>query len=222
MILKAEDENYNRGMLVELLENGGYEMAYWYEVAKPYPVEVLVDGKSIKKDARKVTMKFHPELEEDSFAGASLGTPDFLSLYKRGFPEVPIEIAGRRTKAYNCIARSIGVTDRWVWDEVDLNENGEASFSEFIRFYDMHGYRPTSNENDAIVALYGVRNGLFITVKHAARKVNGQWESKMGQGDTLRHHEADIFGGTSYGDLLLYFEQYMEDPIDPRKRITTF
>lgn len=170
----------------------------------------------------KISLQWKSRSSLGATSGASLGTPDFLSLYKQGFPEVPIEIAGRRTKAYNCIARSIGVTDRWVWNEVDLNENGEASFSEFVRFYDMHGYQPTSDESKAVIALYGVRQGVFIAVKHAARKVNGQWESKMGQGDTIRHHEADIFGGTSYGDLMLYFEQYMDDPIDPRKRITTF
>jgi len=61
-ILQAEDKDYNRGLLVKLLDNGGYDMAYWYDKPdKPYPVEVLVDGKSIKKDAKVVEMKFHPK-----------------------------------------------------------------------------------------------------------------------------------------------------------------
>jgi hypothetical protein len=61
-VLKAEDKNYDRGLLVKLLDNGGYDMAYWYDKPdKPYPVEVLVDGKSIKKDAKVVEMKFHPK-----------------------------------------------------------------------------------------------------------------------------------------------------------------
>ena len=61
-VLKAEDKDYDRGLLVKLLENGGYTMAYWYEKPdKPAPVEVLVDGKSIKKDAKVVEMKFHPK-----------------------------------------------------------------------------------------------------------------------------------------------------------------
>ena len=63
-VLQAEDSEYKRGVLVELLKNGGYEVAYWYDEFKPYPVEVIVDGKSIKKDARKVVLKFHPELED--------------------------------------------------------------------------------------------------------------------------------------------------------------
>ena len=62
VILQAEDEDYNRGLIVELLDNGGYEMAYWYDKPdKPYPVEILVDGESIKPDGKVVEMKFHPQ-----------------------------------------------------------------------------------------------------------------------------------------------------------------
>ena len=61
-ILKAEDKDYDRGLLVKLLDNGGYSMKYWYETTdKAAPVEILVDGKSIKKDAKVVEMKFHPK-----------------------------------------------------------------------------------------------------------------------------------------------------------------
>ena len=61
-VLKAEDKDYERGMLVKLLDDGGYKMAYWYDKPnKPYPVEIIVDGKSIKKDGKVVEMKFHPK-----------------------------------------------------------------------------------------------------------------------------------------------------------------
>ena len=52
-VLKAEDKDYDRGLLVELLDDGGYDVAYWYGKQKPYPIEVLVDGKSMKKDAKR-------------------------------------------------------------------------------------------------------------------------------------------------------------------------
>ncbi len=62
VVLQAEDTDYKRGLIVELLDNGGYEMAYWYDKPnKPYPVEILVDGESIKKDGKIVEMKFHPQ-----------------------------------------------------------------------------------------------------------------------------------------------------------------
>ena len=70
-ILQAEGDKYKRGLLVKLLEDGGYKVAYWYEDAsKVAPVEIIVDGKSIakdgkivsiKKDANVVELKFHPK-----------------------------------------------------------------------------------------------------------------------------------------------------------------
>ena len=65
--LQAESEDYDRGLIVELTEEGGYKINYWYgEDAKVYPVEVVVDGESIKPDAEEVWMKFHPELKKES------------------------------------------------------------------------------------------------------------------------------------------------------------
>ena len=62
VVLKAEGKDYNRGLLVTLLDDGGYKVAYWYDKPDgPAPVEVLVDDKSIKKDAKIVELKFHPE-----------------------------------------------------------------------------------------------------------------------------------------------------------------
>ena len=61
-ILQAEGDKYKRGLLVKLLEDGGYKVAYWYEDAsKVAPVEIIVDGDSIKKDANVVELKFHPK-----------------------------------------------------------------------------------------------------------------------------------------------------------------
>tara|TARA_Y100000589_G_scaffold181869_1_gene172178 strand:- start:1 stop:291 length:291 start_codon:yes stop_codon:yes gene_type:complete len=65
MILQAKDGKNKRGLLVTLLEDGGYDVAYWYKEPKEYPIEVLVDGKSVKEDAKTITLKFHPELKDD-------------------------------------------------------------------------------------------------------------------------------------------------------------
>ena len=63
-VLQAEDKDYDRGLLVKLLEDGGYDVAYWYDKLKAYPIEVIVDGESVKKNAKKVTFKFHPQLQK--------------------------------------------------------------------------------------------------------------------------------------------------------------
>ena len=65
LILQAESKDYKRGLLVELLDSGGYRIKYWYgDDVKVYPVEVEVDGDSIKKDAKIIDILFHPELEK--------------------------------------------------------------------------------------------------------------------------------------------------------------
>lgn len=44
VVLQAEDTDYKRGLIVELLDNGGYEMAYWYDKPnKPYPESKMKD-----------------------------------------------------------------------------------------------------------------------------------------------------------------------------------
>ena len=77
-ILKQKAKDYKRGLLVTLTEDRDYEVAYWINDAKPYPIEMIIDGKSIKQDAKKVKMTRHPELEEsitfakhNSYVGAS-------------------------------------------------------------------------------------------------------------------------------------------------------
>ena len=66
VILQAEEQDYKRGLLVELTNEGGYKIKYWYgDDIKVYPAEVEVDGESIKKDAKVVDILFHPELKEN-------------------------------------------------------------------------------------------------------------------------------------------------------------
>ena len=65
IVLKADDKDYERGLLVTLLEDGGYEVKYWFEnPSKVYPVEIFIDGESIKEDGKIVKLGFHPELEK--------------------------------------------------------------------------------------------------------------------------------------------------------------
>ncbi len=65
VVLQAEEDDYQRGLIVELTTEGGYKINYWYgEDVKIYPAEVEVDGVSIKDDANEVYIKFHPELEK--------------------------------------------------------------------------------------------------------------------------------------------------------------
>jgi len=65
IVLQAEEEDYKRGLFVELRNDGGYNVNYWYgDDVKIYPVEVIVDGEPIKPDAKEIHIKFHPELKK--------------------------------------------------------------------------------------------------------------------------------------------------------------
>ena len=66
IVLQAEDRDYKRGLVVELKKDGGYDLYYWYDDPKKvYPAEVKVDGKSVKKDGKKVHIGFHPEMDKE-------------------------------------------------------------------------------------------------------------------------------------------------------------
>ena len=135
--------------------------------------------------------------------------PQLLKLYRNEFPQLTVEVVERFTNSFNCIAWTIGVRDRWVWNEVDMNNDGLASFSEFISFYNKHGLMPTTIESEADVAIFGFENFGKIDVKHGAVREKGSnyWLSKMGQGGIIRHTGLNVFGDSPYGDLLLMFKR---------------
>jgi len=88
VILQAEEQDYKRGLKVTLLESGGYKVKYWYgDDVKTYPVEVEVDGVSIKKDAREVDILFHPELKENVAPNHNGKSSPFGSGYKKAVIE---------------------------------------------------------------------------------------------------------------------------------------
>ena len=66
VILQAEETDYKRGLFVELREDGGYNINYWIgDNPKVYPIEAIIDGESIKPDAKEIYLKFHPELKKN-------------------------------------------------------------------------------------------------------------------------------------------------------------
>ncbi len=65
MVLQAEEDTYNRGLLVTNNKDKSYDVAYWAGKFEPYPIEVEIDGKSVSKDAKKIKLLFHPEMDEN-------------------------------------------------------------------------------------------------------------------------------------------------------------
>lgn len=107
-ILQAVSDKVERGLRVKLLDDGGYDMAYWFkDPSKPYPVEVLVDGESIKKDAKVVEMKFHPEVPEGVDERAAL-VMDIPNIVKVVLKDVQAKLEKELKKGNTEIANNIG------------------------------------------------------------------------------------------------------------------
>ena len=66
MILKADQEGHNRGLVVKLTNEGGYDVHYWYgSPDKVVPAELRADGKKVGDDIKRVYLGFHPELKDE-------------------------------------------------------------------------------------------------------------------------------------------------------------
>ena len=66
IILKAEDEDYERGLVIKLRDSGGYDVYYWYDNPKKiYPAEIKIDGETITDSGRKIFIGYHPELKKE-------------------------------------------------------------------------------------------------------------------------------------------------------------
>ena len=64
VVLQADDEEYERGLIVTYLSNGGYDVQYWYD--KPNNIvsaEIKIDGESITPNGKLVHIGYHPELD---------------------------------------------------------------------------------------------------------------------------------------------------------------
>ncbi len=138
--------------------------------------------------------------------------PMLWRTYMEDFPNLEVAMVADFNKGFNCIAWSIGVTDRWVWDEVDLNSDGTANLGEFLRFYAKHGYKPVYNEMNADVALFALKQGAGYKVTHAAKRNKKYpnrsiWLSKMGQGGIIEHKGLSVFKDSPYGNPIALFRR---------------
>jgi hypothetical protein len=139
--------------------------------------------------------------------------------WREGFPslgpgcEILAPSTGRedRKGAYNCIAHTLRIYDRWVWpgDKV----------SDFDHLYGSYGYRrinrldysfrPTTDK----IVLYGMMKGGRVVCTHGARQLaDGTWTSKLGGGPLIRHKTPDSVDGPSYGVPIAVYVRTRKNP----------
>ena len=66
IVLKANDTDYERGLIVTWKSDGGYDVQYWYKTPDNIvPAELKGDGVSKGKSIKKVYLGYHPELDDE-------------------------------------------------------------------------------------------------------------------------------------------------------------
>ena len=64
IVLKADTQEHERGLIVTWKKEGGYDVEYWYETPDNIvPAELKGDGKSKGKSIKKVYLGYHPEID---------------------------------------------------------------------------------------------------------------------------------------------------------------
>lgn len=108
-------------------------------------------------------------------------------------------ITGAPTPTYNCIAFSLGFTDRWL--------NPDSPLAAFQKQYGTYGYQPVIASTATVDGWGLAPNGTKMT--HGSRKAvdpgfkaQGLWESKCGEWWRLTHGRKGLASPGLYGSVL--------------------
>jgi hypothetical protein len=134
------------------------------------------------------------------------------------------------THRYNCIAWSVGRTDRKWWPDqwgVEVWFPGQprhSTIENFIAGYRSVGYAECADGalEDGVerIALYA-KSGILLNPMptHVAYQLeNGNWTSKLGDFEDIEHFKAEILHGPQYGTII----RYMSRPRQPRPSPPTY
>ena len=118
--------------------------------------------------------------------------------FKRYFPNLDVGraiVSGGRTRKYNCISWTIGVTTGWIWPG--------SSIQDFDKFYASHG---CTRSPDGPIAIWGhhpssITHGCISGPDHGPR-----WESKCGEDLRIQHGLNELVGD-SYGRVLTFYNR---------------
>jgi len=108
-------------------------------------------------------------------------------------------VTDEATDVYNCLAWTLGKTDRWVWPWTGRL----ATKSEFDALYRANGFQPTSQGTIAAFgkSLSQMTHGSIFSFPY------NKWESKCGKWLRIIHSLPEMEGGAEYGDVRGYYSQ---------------
>lgn len=124
----------------------------------------------------------------------------------------------RASKRYNCIAWAAGNDTRWWWPDAmgvgywPPNVPRADTFAQFVRLYSGFGY--TLCFDGALergfekVALYGKGpKGSEIPTHAALQLENGEWTSKLGPFEDIKHTTPGDVEGPTYGRVVCFLRR---------------
>ncbi len=144
--------------------------------------------------------------------GSEGGLPERLSKAReRRFPSlIDYRVASEETSSHNCIAYAAGDYSR-KWDPDPFyywppNAKRGRDPDSLKSAFEAIGYEQCIGgelePGYEKVALYVDNQGLW---QHAAKQEpNGEWSSKLGNWEDIRHRSPHCFGGSDYG-VVIYF-----------------
>lgn len=124
-------------------------------------------------------------------------------------------ITSAASRRYNCIAWAAGEDIRNWWpDPIGVgywppNVPREVTIDAFMRAYETRGYRLCYDGNleEGIekIAIFGIGPNGSEAPTHAALQLPaGEWTSKLGPFEDVRHKTADAVNGPVYGRVICY------------------
>ena len=134
-------------------------------------------------------------------------------------------VTSKATRRYNCIAWAASENEthrRWDPDPQGIyywppGIPRSTRMDVVAQAYGTLGYRPCPSMalEDGIdkIAIYGVtRNGVAFAT-HAARQLpSGEWTSKLGDYEDIRHPDLGAVNGMLYGEAVLYMQRPRPSP----------
>jgi hypothetical protein len=144
--------------------------------------------------------------------------------WRKDFPNIgKFEVLGPSTGkagtrgAYNCIAHTLRVYNKWVWPG--------ATVADFDRLYGRAGYkrvrgmnfRPNSRQDKIVLYAKRGRNGQIECTHGALQVPNGTWTSKLGAGPLIRHTSPHSLDGPSYGRPIAVYIRARKVPSSPSR-----
>ena len=162
MVLQAEEDTYNRGLLVTNNKDKSYDVAYWAGKFEPYPIEVEIDGKSVSKDAKKIKLLFHPEMDE----ALTIGGKKVKTIHKHNSMdpkdhEIEFEDGTKEPYLKHLKNESISLSEP--------NEDMENLISRGIK--SIRG-ASSSNEEDVLYYVHNNWIGGYISAEEAMKKIS--------------------------------------------------